>query len=157
MGRPAIAFDDLVKKTETCWLWTGARNRDGYGLFRGKLAHRITFIEAKGPYPKGLVTDHLCRVRHCVNPDHLEAVTPKENVRRGDVPMLMRMKHVTTIHCPQGHLKSVDNVYLETNPDGHVRRHCKACVKERRRLQYLREKAERETLRGTVSSSCETA
>lgn len=152
-----MGFYDLVKKTDTCWLWTGHRNKDGYGMYRGKLAHRIVYIETNGPYPKGLVTDHLCRVRHCVNPDHLEAVTIAENVRRGDVSMLMRLKHLTTIRCPQNHLYTSDNLYLENSKDGHVRRHCKTCVKERRREQYLREKAERETSRGTISDARETS
>lgn len=149
-----MSFNDLVKKTETCWLWTGYRNKDGYGIYRGRLAHRIAYIETHGSYPEGTVTDHLCRVRHCVNPEHLEAVTIGENVRRGQLSMLMKAKHSTTINCPQGHLKSSDNLYLNQDKDGFPRRSCKTCTKERRRLQYLRE---RETSRGTSQSSCETS
>lgn len=67
-----------------CWLWTGSLNSDGYGRFNGKLAHRRTYLEVVGPIPDGLVLDHLCRVRNCVNPDHLEPVTQRENMRRGD-------------------------------------------------------------------------
>jgi hypothetical protein len=148
-----MGFDDLTKKTETCWLWTGFRNRDGYGVYRGRLAHRVAYIAAYGPYPEGTVTDHLCRVRHCVNPQHLEAVTIGENIRRGQLSMLMKLKHRRIVACPKGHLYTQDNLYLDENRDGHTRRKCKICTKERRRLQYLRE---RETLRGTVSSSRET-
>lgn len=152
-----MAFDDLIKKTDTCWLWTGYRNRDGYGVYRGKLAHRITYLAAKGPYPPGTVTDHLCRVRHCVNPEHLEAVTIGENIRRGHLSMLMKIKHATTVRCPQGHLYVEENLYIDHNKDGFTRRKCKTCTKDRRRAQYLREKAARETFRGTFQSSRETA
>lgn len=77
-----------VDKTETCWLWTAAiRRRSGYGVFshqaRTMLAHRFAYELLVGPIPDGLVIDHLCRVRHCVNPDHLEPVTQRENLRRG--------------------------------------------------------------------------
>ena len=76
-----------VKKTSSCWLWTGCVCRDGYGRFRDKdgvcvLAHVWSFIHFKGPIPKGLEVDHTCFVRHCVNPDHLEAVTGRVNVYR---------------------------------------------------------------------------
>ncbi len=75
-----------VNKTETCWLWTAAKIK-GYGAFEfgGKLrlAHRLSYEMAKGPIPAGLQIDHLCRVPHCVNPAHLEAVTPRENQLRG--------------------------------------------------------------------------
>ena len=70
-----------------CWLWLGEINNTGYGRFkyerRMQVAHRFAFVEAKGFVPDGLCLDHLCRVRRCVNPGHLEAVTFSENVRRG--------------------------------------------------------------------------
>ena len=73
-----------------CWLWTGALSDRGYGAFRiggrsGKTvrAHRWAFEDANGPIPEGLEPDHLCRVRACVRPDHQEAVTHRENLRRG--------------------------------------------------------------------------
>jgi hypothetical protein len=92
-----------------------------------------------------------------VNPDHLEAVSIGENIRRGHLSMLMKLKHATTTHCPQGHLYTRDNLYLDHNKDGYTRRKCKTCAKERRRLQYLREREARETSRGTFLSSRETA
>lgn len=80
-------FWSRVDKTEDCWIWTGARNGDGYGYFslRGysARAHRWSYELCNGPIPLGAVTDHLCRNRLCVRPDHLELVTPKENVVRG--------------------------------------------------------------------------
>jgi hypothetical protein len=70
-----------------CRLWQGARVSGGYGSLKYKgrtvSAHRLAWQFANGSIPEGLELDHLCRVRHCINPDHLEAVTPQENVRRG--------------------------------------------------------------------------
>lgn len=75
-----------------CWLWRGSHGpaSNGYGRIgvgtqrqrRSRLAHRVSYELLVGPIPDGLVLDHLCGVRHCVNPDHLEPVTQKENVRR---------------------------------------------------------------------------
>lgn len=78
-----------VRDPVECWPWTGLKDRDGYGRFRVNAqqkafgVHRWAYMSLRGPIPEGLVIDHLCRVRHCVNPDHLEAVTNAENVRRG--------------------------------------------------------------------------
>lgn len=70
-----------------CWIWTAARNRGGYGIIgielRSALAHRVSYEAFVGEIPNGLELDHLCRVRCCVNPQHLEPVTRYENVRRG--------------------------------------------------------------------------
>ena len=89
-GLPAIQrFLMKVEKTPTCWLWTAAKQQGGYGMFGAKntkkvvAAHRWSYEHFVGPIPKGMQIDHLCRVRHCVNPAHLEPVTPKENLRRG--------------------------------------------------------------------------
>lgn len=82
-GQLEASFWIRVNKTETCWLWTAGRHRDGYGqTSRGKKAHRVAYEFVKGPIPEGLEIDHLCRVRLCVNPDHLEAVTHKVNMQR---------------------------------------------------------------------------
>lgn len=74
-----------VEPNSGCWLWLGADNGCGYGKFRGRYAHRISFELAKGNIPARMHLDHKCRVRCCVNPDHLEPVTNAENARRGIV------------------------------------------------------------------------
>jgi hypothetical protein len=73
---------DHVQITDTCWLWTGPLNHSGYGANGGKAAHRVVYLRLVGPIAAGMELDHLCRVRHCVRPDHLEPVTHSENVRR---------------------------------------------------------------------------
>lgn len=117
---PEQRFWMKVRKTETCWLWTGSILNTGYGRFqeatdRGVSAHRWAYLNLVGPIPKGLHIDHLCRVRHCVNPAHLEPVTPLENVRRG-------IGHGRETHCPQGHEYRAENVYRRAG-----RRYCRAC------------------------------
>jgi hypothetical protein len=119
----------VIDKDTACWLWTGTRNRNkgGYGKFhlQGKrvLAHRFSYELFKGIIPQGLTIDHLCKITHCVNPEHLEAVTMKENVLRGEGFAAQNAKKV---FCLNGHLLEGDNLYLR--PDGD--RDCKACKRE---------------------------
>jgi len=79
-------FMQLVDKSTGCWLWLASRFSSGYAQFKaaGKnhRAHRFSYRAFKGEIPKGLTLDHLCRVKHCVNPEHLEPVTAAENNRR---------------------------------------------------------------------------
>lgn len=89
-GRPAEALDTrilrLTDRSGECWLWTGRLDVDGYGRItikkRPARAHRAAYETFVGPIPEGMEIDHLCRVRHCVRPDHLEAVTHRVNVTR---------------------------------------------------------------------------
>lgn len=81
---------DYVVDDNGCWLWQRALNK-GYGATkRGGIysAHLLYYIEAHGPVPDGLQIDHLCQVKHCVNPDHMEPVTAAENMRRRPVTKL---------------------------------------------------------------------
>lgn len=88
---PQKVFDNFVVcPTTACWLWAGQIKENGYGtfhLFRGKkvYAHRYMYEAYRGPIPEGLQIDHLCRVKNCVNPWHLEPVTAAENLRRSRV------------------------------------------------------------------------
>lgn len=87
MGNDVKRFWDKVDKTSSCWLWQAKENVVGYGRIRigGRkvLAHRYSYELLKGEIPNGLELDHLCRVPACVNPDHLEPVTRRENITRG--------------------------------------------------------------------------
>lgn len=112
-----------------CWTWTASVTTDGYGNFwengRHINAHRWSYRLLVGPIPEGLVLDHLCRVRRCVNPAHLEPVTSGENTRRGNTGAL----EASRTHCPQGHPYDELNTYRF--PDG--RRGCRICSRDARR------------------------
>lgn len=112
-----------VSGPNSCVLWTGAKTPKGYGQirFEGRLhaVHRVVFEASKGPIPDGLEIDHLCRVRNCVNPEHLEAVTHAENNRRS-----IRNRRST---CTQGHPMTPENVYERRNGD----RECRTCRRSR--------------------------
>ena len=96
----------FVVQESGCWEWVGSLTPS---------AHRFYYEREYGPIPEGLEIDHLCRNRKCVRPDHLEAVTHRENVLRGVSPPAL---HARKIHCPQGHLYE----------DG--KRRCRECVIE---------------------------
>lgn len=130
MGTPhGRAIDRFMAKVEVdengCWLWTAYRNPKGYGKFgfgggnRVVMAHRWAYGHFVGPIPVEHEIDHLCRVRSCVNPDHLEAVTHRVNLLRGDT---VTAKHAATTHCPKGH--PYDDVNTAVY-DGS--RQCRAC------------------------------
>lgn len=116
-----------------CWHWVGHRDRDGYGRTawqkRHVGAHRIAFMLWKGPIPEGKTLDHTCRVRHCVNPDHLEAVDLRENIYRGDTEAA---RNRAKTECKHGHSLSGDNlkVYARViNGRPQPMRVCLACKK----------------------------
>jgi hypothetical protein len=105
-----------------CWIWQGYKDKNGYGKVGTRWAHRVVYEYFKGPIPEGLVIDHLCRVPLCVNTSHLEVVTPRENMLRGEAPSAIIAKNNT---CPRGHALVEGNVY--SRPDGKGR-NCKTCT-----------------------------
>lgn len=111
-----------------CWVWSGAKDRWGYGQFgsnrRVVLAHRWSYEYFVGPIEKGLTLDHLCRNRGCVNPAHLQVVTMRENILRGECPPA---NHARKTHCKYGHPLSGKNLAVWSNGV----RVCRTC---RRRL-----------------------
>lgn len=141
MGAPyEVRFWAKVDKNglNGCWLWTAALHPDGYGRFEHRPAHRIAWEFIKGPVPEGLELDHLCRVRPCVNPSHLEPVTRRENVRRGALPEMLREKAAAQTHCYKGHPLSGDNLVLQ-GPAKKFRV-CRTCRAVRQLEKYHRNK-----------------
>lgn len=123
---------------EQCWTWTGKPTQGtGYGRFRmeGRTlkAHVAAYELAIGPVPEGLELDHLCRVRLCVNPLHLEAVTSRENACRA---VAVRRRHVPANHCVNGHEMTPENTRYEATG----KRRCCECsrAKHRRWLERKR-------------------
>ena len=113
-----------------CWLWLGSVNADGYGNFgserRGPIvkAHKFSYELHHGPVPDGLELDHLCHVRRCVNPEHLEPVTHAENVRRA-------LPRTPRTHCNEGHAFTPENTGWH-----HGRRFCRECNRAYQRARY---------------------
>ena len=101
---PEELFWAKVNKTETCWLWTASLGDKGYGRFRTGnreyKAHRWAYLNLVGPVESGLELDHLCRIRSCVNPSHLEPVTHRVNMLRGHT--IVAAKAAQTL-CKRGH------------------------------------------------------
>ncbi len=113
-----------------CWNWNNYLDRDGYGQFwfngSNVRAHRFLFELKNGKIKKGLVIDHLCRNRACVNPDHLEAVKNEINLKRGNID---HNKHKT--ECPRGHKYDEVNTYWYQE-----RRQCNSCRRKRALAVY---------------------
>ena len=130
----AQRFWSKVQKTDECWLWTGALDRAGYGRFHlagvNVVAYRVAYELLVGPVPAGLTVDHLCRVRRCVRPDHLEPVTQRENILRGVGVGAVNAKRT---HCSAGHPLAGDNLVPSMLKRG--RRYCRICWNARCRAR----------------------
>jgi hypothetical protein len=110
-----------------CWTWSRSCNPEGYGLHyepgskRATYAHRLVYEGCIGPIPAGYSLDHLCRNHSCVNPAHLEPVTHRENVLRGESPAA---RHATKTHCQHGHEFTPRNTRIRVGTRTRVCRHC---------------------------------
>ena len=129
--RPAIdrIMERLVLDENGCWLVTGSLATTGYGQVRHNgrhtSTHRVSYEYFRGEIPSHLQVDHLCRVRHCANPWHMELVTRAENVLRGEG---LSAQNARKTHCKRGHPFDEQNTYHHGGL-----RHCRACRRERKR------------------------
>jgi hypothetical protein len=136
----AERFERYVQRGPGCWIWTGAQDGHGYGSIyadpaRGRIkAHRAAYELFVGSIPPGLTLDHLCRNRTCVNPAHLEPVTNRENILRGESPYAQKARQT---HCKHGHEFTPANT--RNRSDG--TRGCRECDRQHARAQYQRKRA----------------
>lgn len=149
-GRVPVARPDLGP----CWIWTGTlynknAKHGSYGRvavpnYKGVGAHCFAYEITVGPIPDGLEIDHLCRVRSCVNPSHLEAVTRRTNLLRGKSPIALNAQKT---HCVRGHSFDESNTYIRQDGRRAGGRCCRACIRERARIKALAESDRPQTTR----------
>lgn len=107
----------IRQEGDGCWFWNGCFGTKGYGEFANMYAHRVVWMLTHGPIGDGLTIDHLCRNHGCVNPAHLEPVTVRENILRGNGA---GARNARATKCSRGH-------EFTTQPDGS--RDCLTCRK----------------------------
>lgn len=131
-----------IRAPHKCWIWMKSCT-DGYGQFvaiegghKRWRAHRYAWILEHGEIPDGLVLDHICRTRACVNPAHLRVVTDRENILAGTSLSAINARKT---HCKNGHEFTAENTYV--NDKSH--RACRICLREKQRLLRERRRWER--------------
>lgn len=120
-NQAAIArFTSKYLVVGNCWVWQSPLDRDGYGSFhfarKTRRAHRAAWFLYRGPIPAGMVVNHVCKNRACVNPQHLELLTARENALQDSLSPASLNARKT--HCPKGH--PFDRVYGK-------QRYCSVC------------------------------
>lgn len=133
-----------IDKTDDCWNWTGIVDAVGYGRFnidyQAWRAHRFAYELLVGPIPDGLVIDHLCRNRRCVNPEHLEAVTDQVNILRGTGTSAV---HAAQTACVNGHpFDEANTIYRKYSGERRWRT-CRACLRARNLAREAAQRAAR--------------
>lgn len=130
-------FGHVMPITESgCWIWMGSTSPKGYGKFnipdRTTMVHRLSYEHFKGSIPQGVSIDHVCRVRCCVNPDHLHLCSNQENVLSGYGVTAVNARKT---HCPKGH------AYTKENTRYYEGRNCRECHRIKRRAERSRKTA----------------
>lgn len=143
----------LPEPNSGCWLWMAAWDKNGYGLFTGYpkrswRAHRFAYELVIGPIASGLTIDHLCRVKCCVNPAHMEQVTASINSKRARRDEDRPLK----THCPHGHPYTTENTYIVKTQGNH--RICRTC---RLTLMHIRYRNNKSTGSSLVEQGAEMA
>jgi hypothetical protein len=128
---------EKVVRGEGCWAWTANHTNEGYGVVTycgvRTTAHRVVYQLLVGPIPAGMQLDHLCRNPSCVNPFHLEAVSGRENLRRGQG---WSGRHAQQTHCVNGHEFTPENTLLHSGSGG---RRCRECHADHQRRYRARQ------------------
>lgn len=123
-GTPVeVAFMAKVRPVGACLEWQAALSTTGYGVFRGRSAHRTAYELFVGPVDLGMDVDHICRNRRCVDPRHLQVVTHRENSLSSTSPMAL---NAAKTHCKRGHEFTPENTERATNG-----RACRTCRQTR--------------------------
>lgn len=144
-------FWEKVQKTPSCWIWLASRRCGGYGeiwdktIGRTRCAHRVSYEWSYGPIPKGLTVHHKCNNPPCVNPEHLEVMTMRENTLLNDSAV---SRNARKTHCPQGH--PYDGVNTFHYKKQH--RQCRTCKRQRDNERSLKNKS-KQTWRNAAGKS----
>ena len=141
-----------------CWIWQGRKTPNGYAVIyvagRNLVAHRWAYQVLVAPVPDLLQMDHLCRTPACVNPSHLEPVTQRENILRGDSPTA---RNARKTHCDNGHPLTLGDTYEDPGrPGSRICRICHAENVARYRANHHQEVLEYDRARGKQKTPCPT-
>jgi hypothetical protein len=129
----------VEKQENRCWNWQPGVTPAGYAVItmtdgdsvRHTTAHRYAYELWVGVIPDGHEIDHICFNRSCVNPDHLQPLTRRENIKRSQEAGRLVSGNSLKTHCAQGHAYDEGNTYRWVSPEGYTRRYCRKCQKAR--------------------------